>query len=84
MVELIQSVSSDGTRGIGVQYGVLHFFRLQEPICNVLVFFFVLKLAVYVCLLKSLLILIFFLFIKTVEGEIENSKFGGKTSDRNF
>ena len=33
----------------------------------------------YVRLVKSLLILSF-LFIKTVKGELKNSKFGGKTS----
>ena len=41
--------------------------------------FFVFKLGVYVRLVKSLLILSF-LFIKTVKGELKNSKFGGKTS----
>ena len=35
------------------------FFCLQEPIFNVLVIFFVLKLGVYVCLVMSLLILSF-------------------------
>ena len=51
----------------------------SEPIYNVLVIFFVLKLGEYVCLAKSLLILSF-LLIKTVKGELKNSKFGGKSS----
>ena len=42
-------------------------------------YFYVLKLGVYVCLVKSLLILSFS-FIKTAKGELKNSKFGGKTS----
>ena len=42
-------------------------------------FFFVLKLEVFVCRVKSLLILSF-LFIKTVEGGLKNSKFGSETS----
>ena len=46
---------------------------------KVLVIFFVLKLGVYVCLVKSLLVLSF-LFIKTVKGELKDSKFGSKTS----
>ena len=58
--------------------GFAVFFCLQEPIFDVLVIF-ALKLEVYVCLVKSSLILIF-LFIKTVIGELNNSKFGGKTS----
>ena len=37
------------------------FSCLQEPIYNVLVIFFVLKLGVYVCLVKSLLIFSFYL-----------------------
>ena len=39
----------------------LSFFCLQEPIFDVLVIFFVLKLEVYVCLVKSLLILSFYI-----------------------
>ena len=66
----------DVAHSIGVQNVVLSFFCLQEPIFNVLVIFFVLKLGVYVRLVKSLLILSF-LFSKTVKGELKNSKFGG-------
>ena len=55
------------------------FFCLQEPIHDVLVISFALKLGVYVRLVKSLLILSI-LFIKTIKGELKNSKFGGKTS----
>ena len=53
--------SIDVAHSIGVQNGGLHFFCLQEPIFNVLVFFLVLKLEVYVCLVKGLLILSFYL-----------------------
>ena len=73
------AVYNDVAHSIGVQNGFLHFFCLQEPIFDVLVIFFVLKLEVYVCLAKSLLILSFS-FIKTVKGELKNSKFRGKTS----
>ena len=69
----------DVAHSIGVQNGVLPFFCYQEPIYNVLVTFFVLKTGVYVRLAKSLLILSF-LFIKTVKGELNNSEFGTKTS----
>ena len=41
--------------------GFCIFFCLQEPIFNILVIFFVLKLGVYVCLAKSVLILSFYL-----------------------
>ena len=51
----------DVAHSIGVQNVVLPFFCLQEPIYNVLVIFFVLKLGVYVCLATSLLILSFYL-----------------------
>ena len=69
----------DVAHSIGVQNVVLPFFCLQEPIFDVLVIFYVLKLGVYVCLVKSLLILSF-LFIRTAKRELNNSKFGGKTS----
>ena len=52
---------TDVAHSIGVQDGFLHFFCLQEPFFDVLVIFFVLKLKVYVCLVKSLLILSFYL-----------------------
>ena len=42
-------------------------------------FIFVLKLRLYNCLVKSLLIVSFY-FIKTVKGEPKNSKFGSKSS----
>ena len=51
----------DVAHSIGVQNVVLHFFCLQEPIYKVLVIFFVLKLGMYVRLVKSLLILSFYL-----------------------
>ena len=41
--------------------GFCIFFCLQEPSFDVLVIFFVLKLEVYVCFVKSLLILSFYL-----------------------
>ena len=69
----------DVAHSIGVQNVVLPFFCLQEPIHGVLVKFFALKLGMYVRPVKSLLILSF-LFIKTIKGELKNSKFGGKTS----
>ena len=47
--------------------GFLHFFCLHEPIDDVLVIFFVLKLEVYVCLVKSLLIHRFYLSKKLKE-----------------
>ena len=50
----------DVAHSIGVQNGFLLFYCLQEPIFDVLVIFF-LKLEVYVCLVKSLLILSFYL-----------------------
>ena len=53
---------NDVAHSIGVHNVVLSFFCLQEPIYNVLViFFFVLKLEVYVCLARSLLILSFYI-----------------------
>ena len=53
--------STDVAHSIGVQNVILPFFCLQEPIYNVLVIFFILKLGVYVYLVKSLLILSFYL-----------------------
>ena len=48
-----KSVSSfDVAHSIGVQNVVLPLICLQEPIFNVLVLFFVLKLGVYVCLVR--------------------------------
>ena len=44
-----------------------------------MVVYIFLKIGVYVGLVMSLLILSF-LFIKTVKGGLKNSKFGGKTS----
>ena len=53
--------SYDVAHSIGVQNVVLPLFCLKEPIFNILVIFFVLKLGVYVCLVKSLLILSLYL-----------------------
>ena len=72
-------IAIDVAHSISVQNVVLPFFCLQEPIHDVLVISFALKLGVYVRLVKSLLILSI-LFIKTIKGEPKNSKFGGKTS----
>ena len=60
----------DVADSIGVQNVVLTFFCLLEPIYNVLVLFFVLKLGVYVCLDKSLLILSFYLSKQLKESSI--------------
>ena len=54
-------VCRDVAHSIGVQYVVLPFFCLQEPIFNVLFIFFVLNLGVYVCLVMRLLFLSFYL-----------------------
>ena len=51
----------DVAHSIGVQNVVLPLICLREPIFNVLVIFFVLKLGVYVHPVKSLLILRFYL-----------------------
>ena len=51
----------DVAHSIDVQNVVLLFSCLQEPIFNVLVIFFVLKLGVHVCLVRSLLNLNFYL-----------------------
>ena len=51
---------NDVAHSIGVQSGFLHFYCLQEPFFDALVIFFVLKLEVYVCLVKSLLIFSFY------------------------
>ena len=51
----------DVAHSIGVQNVVLPFFCLQEPVFNVLIIFFVLKLGVYACLVMSLLILSLYL-----------------------
>ena len=60
-VNASRHVSLDVAHSIGVQNVVLPFFSLHEPISNVLVIFFVLKLGVYVRHIKSLLILSFYL-----------------------
>ena len=59
-VVIRQCEGYDVAHSIGVQNVVLPFFCLKEPIYNVLVIYFVLKLGVYVCLVKRLLILSFF------------------------
>ena len=70
---------TDVAHSIGVQNGVLHFFLLYGTDFWCSGHFFVLKLKVYVCLVKSFLILSF-LFIKTVQGKPKNPKFGSKTA----
>ena len=62
--------SYDVAHSIGVQNVVLPFLCLQEPIFNVLVIFFVLILGVYVRLVKSLLILSFYLSKQLKESSI--------------
>ena len=64
---------------IGVQSVVLPFSVYRNRFIMFWSYFFVLKLGVYVRLVKSLLILSFS-FINTVKEELKNSKFGGKTS----
>ena len=65
-LNLVQAVckcyqQTDVAHSIGVQNVVLPFFCLQEPIHDVLVICFALKLGVYVRPVKSLLILSFYL-----------------------
>ena len=57
----------DVAHSIGVQNAVLPFFCLQEPIHDVLVIFYALKLGVYVRPVKSLLILSFYLSKQLME-----------------
>ena len=70
---------TDVAHSIGVQSVVLPFSVYRNRFIMFWSYFFVLKLGVYVRLVKSLLILSFS-FIKTVKEELKNSKFGGKTS----
>ena len=69
----------DVAHSIGVQNVVLPFFCLQEPIYKVLVIFFVLKLGVNVRLVKSELILSFYLS-KQFKESSKTQILGGKTS----
>ena len=58
-IDLIELKTLTSRTVLAYKTGFCIFFCLQEPILNVLVIFFVLKLEVYVCLVKSLLIFFF-------------------------
>ena len=60
----------DVAHSIGVQNVVLPFSVYRNPFIMFWSYFFVLKLGVYVCLVKSLNLS--FLFIKTIKGELKN------------